>query len=82
MLYEVITVDNESRKLGFYPNPATNVVNLTAACDFVQIVTLEGIVVAEAISSSSINVSDLSSGLYLIKMIKDDEKVIEKIIIE
>lgn len=62
----------------FYPNPANNVIHIPN-CDTETIIySSNGQIVKRCIGSSTINISNLPSGLYLIKNNQNTEKLIKK----
>lgn len=70
----VITMDNENIKL--YPNPTTDHINIETAglenCN-VQIINVNGSIVSNTINyNNTIDISDLSNGIYLLKVISLD----------
>ncbi len=70
----IITIDNENIKL--YPNPTTDHINIETAglenCN-VQIINVNGSIVSNTINyNNTIDISDLSNGIYLLKVISLD----------
>ena len=71
-----------------YPNPATNVINVqntgSAGITGVTMTDLNGRVVKqstfEAVSNTQININDLSSGVYMMKISSNEGSTIKKII--
>lgn len=73
------TVELGSNKLAVYPNPATSEVNITlegAKVAAVEVADVTGRVVSsQAVKNGKVNVSNLSSGVYFLR-VKDDKGVI------
>jgi uncharacterized delta-60 repeat protein len=66
----------------FYPNPASDYINLNPDVTSFAIYTLEGKFIETSIQNQSIDVSKLSSGVYITQSIMNDDRVInEKIVI-
>ncbi|MDG1728472.1 MAG: T9SS type A sorting domain-containing protein [Algibacter sp.] len=88
-LLGVNDIDNSlSESIKLYPNPATDVIYLSAANRLnltkLEIVDINGRIVKsipiENISKKEINISELRSGLYLINIYSTDGKVTKRII--
>lgn len=62
-----------------YPNPVVDVLNFTTPCD-VAVINLMGITVKQAENVSTLNVSDLINGQYIIKITTEDGTSTTKII--
>lgn len=88
-IYVFLTVGIEEGIVNFdakvFPNPTRNEVNVLVGNnltpDQVEIRTLDGKIVAKERSTSAINVSRLSSGVYLIDVIHDGMTVRKKLVI-
>ena len=69
-----------------YPNPASSTINISGLADFanlnVMIVNLQGQTVREIANSLEINVSDVESGVYFIKINCDGQQYLKKIVIK
>ena len=70
-----------------YPNPATDIINIdvNGPLDYsVSLYSLDGRILLTANNSSTINLNDMSSGIYLLEMIdsKSKQKFFERIIVE
>jgi len=77
-----ITEKTEVSNLVLYPNPATNELNISAADQVIQnvnIYNMSGSIVKSANNVESIDVSNLSTGNYLVKVTTDKETVVKKI---
>lgn len=76
----VSVAENETEQLRFYPNPATNVVNLNSLqSGVIRITNLTGQVVYQSeitTGTTSIDVSTLNRGLYLIQFIGNGNKLV------
>lgn len=67
----------------FYPNPANDYIYLSTNVKSFAIYTLEGKYIQTTTQNQSIDVSELSSGIYIAQSIMDDDRVInEKIVID
>ncbi len=79
--------DNTIEGFGFYPNPANETINLTAA-DTIESIELFSIIGQRVMSqtinatSTELNVSDLSTGTYLMKVIVNGQLGVYKVIKE
>ncbi|MCG2417528.1 T9SS type A sorting domain-containing protein [Aequorivita sp. F47161] len=71
--------DNMAVSFNLYPNPAKNSINIqaTEAPELVQIYSIQGILVKET-SELNIDVSNLSSGLYIIKVYSRGNSITKK----
>ena len=69
-----------------YPNPASSTINISGLADFanlnVMIVNLQGQTVREIANSLEINVSDVESGVYFIKINCDGQQYLKKFVIK
>ena len=62
-----------------YPNPVADVLNFTAPCD-VAVINLMGVTVKQAENVSSLPVSDLISGQYIVRLTTEDGTSTTKVI--
>ena len=73
-------------KVTVYPNPATSNISITGLNDFanleVMLVNIQGQIVRTVVNSLEINVSDIESGIYFIKINCDGQQYLEKIVIK
>jgi hypothetical protein len=66
------TVAGKHSSVKFYPNPATNVINVTASEKVnVSIFSVDGKLILDEKDAKSINVESLTSGVYFIKAFDD-----------
>lgn len=73
----------ENQKPVIYPNPSNGVINIeTKNFNKILIYDITGKKIRELPASSQIDLSDISKGLYLIKLISDDGVLIGKILME
>ncbi|MCJ1807421.1 T9SS type A sorting domain-containing protein [Flavobacterium covae] len=76
---------SRTTNISIFPNPTSNILNINlnndSSISSIQILNLEGKVVHEDINET-INVSELPSGLYIIKIKTDKEEIIKKFIKE
>ena len=72
--------ENKTEQLRFYPNPATNVVNLNSLqSGAIRITNLTGQLVYQSeitTGTTSIDISTLNRGLYLIQFIGNGNKLV------
>ena len=88
--FVVIEDDNvgeiSSEKVSLYPNPATSVINIEGINSFqnldVTIVNIHGQIVREEVNSLEINVKDVESGIYFIKINCNGQQYLKKIVIK
>ncbi|MGA9639467.1 T9SS type A sorting domain-containing protein [Flavobacterium sp.] len=72
---------NTLEGVSIYPNPTTDVLNITAPeGSLVEIYNTLGAIVKTAKETNLVSVSDLASGLYLVKISKDGQLYQDKII--
>ena len=75
----------DAAKVSVYPNPASSMLTINGLDGFanlnVKIVNLQGQVVREASNSLDINVSNIESGIYFIKIECDGQQYLKKFII-
>lgn len=64
-----------------YPNPARDVVTLNVQADRIVVFNITGSVVKSASFTNQINVSDLSEGLYFVRVNKGNEIHTQKIVV-
>ena len=73
-------------KFDVYPNPATDVINITSNAPRYeyQMINSLGQVVLEGVSSedNTISVANMQNGIYFLKLVADGEMKINKIIIQ
>lgn len=79
--------DDLSDQISIYPNPFTSTINIDGLQqnDQIQLYNLQGQILRNwniNLSNSLFNVSDLSSGVYLIKIISGDKSITKRIIKE
>lgn len=85
---ELSTDDFLASQLSIYPNPSSDVINITNASNIllngVEIVDLNGRVVKSAklngVSEAQVNISDLSAGMYLMNVSSDQGTTTKKIV--
>ena len=73
-------------QLSIYPNPATDIIHLQAEGSKVErarLYTLAGVQVIDAVTPTSLRVTDLAPGVYVLEVIMDGsmERILEKIVI-
>lgn len=70
--------------LKIYPNPVNDVINITATQNInkVEIYDILGKLVLETIHTNQIKISQLTQGLYLMKIHANNEAITKKIVIE
>jgi len=74
-------IENELKKNSeFFPNPATNLVFFNQTQLKIEIYDLTGKLVKEAFNTTSINLQNISNGLYLLQYDNGLERKIEKLI--
>ena len=74
-----ISSTEQGAGVSVYPNPVVDVLNFTTPCD-VAIINLMGVTVKQAENVSSLPVSDLISGQYIIKLTTEDGTSTVKVI--
>ncbi len=74
---------NATEKLGFYPNPATDIIFLEGYEEFesVEIISMDGRTVLSTNSpSAQLNIQDLAKGAYLIQAKSGDQTITNRLI--
>ena len=71
-------------EVNIYPNPASSILNIEAQnfkIEYIQILDYSGkIVLTENTSFKAINLKEISSGVYFIKLINDEQVITKKLI--
>ena len=88
--FVVINEDNvgeiNANSLVLYPNPASTTVNIEGIGNYtnlnVMIVNIQGQIVREVANALEINVSDIDSGIYFIKIDYDGQQYLKKFVIK
>lgn len=75
---EEIQHDQEIR---IYPNPANDIIHINGDYNFVEIMDIAGKVFIKSDFSKKIDISSLSTGVYLVKILKGNHVLTKKIII-
>ncbi|MBT8266138.1 MAG: T9SS type A sorting domain-containing protein [Bacteroidia bacterium] len=75
-----LSLNNEIIELKVYPNPVSNILNINAneIVSHVELYDINGRLVLETKNSIQLNVSQISEGLYLLKITVQDNNVIYK----
>lgn len=76
-----ITSVMTEKRIGLYPNPATDVVSITGDFDKASIINIRGQKVAET-NNREINVSNLEAGIYFVQIIAENTTEVHKLIIK
>jgi hypothetical protein len=63
-----------------YPNPVSDILNLSVAVDQIQITDITGKVVFSGTNLNEINMEDLTEGFYLLRMELNGETTIHRIV--
>lgn len=64
-----------------YPNPASDIIYFTHPVQHVRLLDMNGLVVAESFEATSMNVSQLSKGFYLVELTSLQGKQTQKLVI-
>ena len=75
--------ENMIKSISFYPNPVNDILNISSLDQFikeVKIINLQGKVIRLFYNKSTMNLLDLATGMYFIKIESDDNSVIKKMI--
>ena len=79
-----LSIDEYSNEVfSIYPNPTSDILNislLNQSIKEVKIINLQGINVKEIITNNQIDVSDLTTGMYFVKIESEENSVIKKMI--
>ena len=77
----ILSVDNVfSDNLRVYPNPTNGYVNFNMSLDVINVYDLSGKNVLKKTNSETINLENLKNGIYIIKVISDENYNVIKII--
>ena len=65
-----------------YPNPSNDVVSIVSesTIDEVNIYSVQGILIKKVSETEQIEVSNLSSGIYFIEVLSENQKSVQKFI--
>ena len=78
--------ENQADKVQVYPNPVSSTLFIDGLNGFsnldVQIVSIQGQVIKEVVNSLEINVSNIESGIYFIKIECDGQQYLKKFIVK
>lgn len=78
--------ENETNHISLFPNPASSTIYVVGADDFTNIeillFNLQGQMVKNVVNSLEINVEDVESGIYFIKVNCDGKQIIKKIVVD
>ena len=75
--------DIKQEKPILYPNPTTGILNIeNVTVNKILIYDLSGKLISKLSSQHQINVSNLSKGVYLFKLISEEEIIVNKIVVE
>ncbi len=71
-----VTADND--KVRVYPNPASTVLNVETSADIrrLQLINVAGITVASANGANTLNVEDVTTGQYLLRVLTTDGQLL------
>ena len=83
----IATYTNSSKGIMIYPNPATNMLNIESSTKFSQLIVtdiLGNVLIRQLVYNKavSVDVSELSKGLYFVKMIRDKGIVVRRFLKE
>ncbi len=82
-MYSNVTSTDEtaSSDIELFPNPATEVLNISGTFNSVEILSMDGTVVMTS-SETQLNLSDLASGIYIARVHTDNGIVPQKLVID
>lgn len=77
-----VSFDNNSFKI--YPNPASNIINISSSLDIdkIEIYTVLGKKVLQTPYTKQLNVESLNTGIYLLKVFSNNQSSTRKIVIK
>ncbi|RZL43373.1 MAG: T9SS type A sorting domain-containing protein, partial [Pedobacter sp.] len=80
-LYQNLSInDNQISKISIYPNPAIDVLNISQMANEITIYDVFGRIILAAKNTSEVNISNLSSGNYIVKLNIDGNSFTQKFI--
>lgn len=71
---EVLTIFDDIPEISVFPNPVLDKLNFDQTVKSIQIISLEGRVLMEAEKKASMDVSALSKGTYLLRLVNDENE--------
>lgn len=77
--------DTNVLSVNMYPNPATSTINITTATSGEKAVTIyevSGKKVIDTVTTQSVDVSTLATGIYLVRIIEANQSITSRLIIE
>jgi len=70
-------------RFDFYPNPATNQITFNESVKSVVVYTLEGKLIPTQLENNTVDVSHLSSGMYIVQITdENDSRMTQKLVKE
>jgi len=85
LLKRPVSVPNDGKTIKLYPNPATDIVyiNMDKKIEEITVINQQGqIVLRQKTNQKYIDISELSKGIYLIKLKTFDEFTIKKLVVQ
>lgn len=82
---EIVSIKKiDKTKISIFPNPANNIINITSHIDinYIELASMQGKNVQTFENTSSLDVSNISKGIYFLKLYTKEGIYIDKIIIE
>lgn len=78
-----LSADNvEGETLSVFPNPASDVININADQARVNIYAVTGeLVMSELVANNSLNIENLTAGVYMIEVITENNKLTERLVV-
>lgn len=78
-----LSSDNvEGEALSVFPNPASDVININADQARVNIYAVTGeLVMSEQVANNSLNIANLTAGVYMIEVITENNKLTERLVV-
>lgn len=72
--------NKEEANIGIYPNPVTSALFVNKTADSIELFDLAGKSIAKSLNSNSIDVESINNGIYVVKIIADNNTHIYKIV--
>uniref|UniRef100_UPI003F6A171D T9SS type A sorting domain-containing protein n=1 Tax=Polaribacter sp. TaxID=1920175 RepID=UPI003F6A171D len=74
--------ENSTTDFSIYPNPVNNILNVSANAkvESLRLYNITGKLIKSNTNSNSINVSELSKGMYILEVISDARKEVKRVI--
>jgi hypothetical protein len=70
------------KNISIFPNPTTGIINISQSASQVELHSLTGELLMQAVNKQKIDISEYPNGVYILKVMADEQVITEKIIKE